>query len=134
MSIQEMAPTMLSECWQDALRYGMELPGAVADHPFEEDFITTVLRHGDSRKWFALLMRVPGGKIGKSEIPFVDLLNLKCAPEDGIIARELFDGILPAYHMNKTHWITVVLDGSVPTAFCERMIAKSYMLTRRKKK
>ena len=119
--------------WQSVLDYAQALPDALADHPFERDFVTTVLRHGGSRKWFGLLMHLPGARIGRSDLPVVDLLNLKCAPEDGIIARALFDGIMPAYHMSKTHWITVVLDGSVPCEFRNRLIAKSFMLTREKK-
>ncbi|MBQ8912024.1 MAG: MmcQ/YjbR family DNA-binding protein [Clostridia bacterium] len=132
--MEEMTAFVPSREWQEALSYGESLPGAVFDHPFEEDFVTTVLRHRGNRKWFGLLMRVPGRKIGRAELPFVDLLNLKCAPEDAIIARELFAGILPAYHMSKTHWITVVLDGSVPGEFRDRLMAKSYMLTRGKKR
>ena len=117
-----------TEQWGQVLSFAQSLPQTTSDQPFKEDFVTTVLRHRDSKKWFGLLMRVSGRKIGRGEDP-VELLNLKCAPEDGIIARELFDGILPAYHMNKSHWITVVLDGSVPQEFINRLIAKSYMLT-----
>ena len=123
----------MGEAWQAAQSYALSLPETLADHPFDEDFETTVVRHAKSRKWFCLFMRVSARKIGREGSEPVELLNLKCAPEDGIVARELFDGILPAYHMNKTHWITVVLDGSVPQAFVNRLIAKSYLLTKGRK-
>ena len=116
------------------LAFAASLPNTCIDHPFEEDFVTTVLRHKDSRKWFGILMKVDGGKIERPDLGQVELLNLKCAPEDGMIVKELFLDVLPAYHMNKTHWITVVLDGSVPRPFINRMIAKSYLLTKKRGK
>ena len=123
-----------SPYWQEVLDFALDLEGACADCPFEEDFVTTVLRHSDSGKWFGILMRVAPQKVGRqSDIP-LELLNVKIAPEDGFVARELFDSILPAYHMNKTHWVTVVLDGSVPSPFVNRMIAKSYLLTKKRGK
>ena len=119
--------------WQATREYAESLPQTAADCPFKEDFVTTVLRHRASGKWFGLLMKVPGRKVGRDTKEPLELLNVKCLPEDGIVARELFEGILPAYHMNKTHWITVVLDGSVPQEFINRLVAKSYMLTRGKR-
>lgn len=118
--------------WQAVLDYALSLEGATSDQPFEEDFVTTVLRHSDSGKWFGLLMKVHPKKVGRQGEEPLELLNLKADPEDGMVARELFDAILPAYHMNKTHWITVVLDGSVPQPFINRMIAKSYLLTKKR--
>ena len=123
----------MGQAWQAAQAYATSLPEVLLDQPFQEDFETTVIRHVKSRKWFCLFMRVSAHKIGREGSEPVELLNLKCDPEDGIVARELFEGILPAYHMNKTHWITVVLDGSVPKAFVNRLIAKSYLLTKGRK-
>jgi predicted DNA-binding protein (MmcQ/YjbR family) len=60
------------------------------------------------------------------------VVNLKIDPEESYAVREMFSGITPAYHMNKRHWISVILDGSVPMEFCEILIEKSYDLTRKK--
>ena len=83
--------------------------GVRADYPFEEDFETGVFRHKDSGKWFALAMRISGTKLGLANSEIIDVVNMKCAPEviESIAGIEV--GIYRAYHMNKTHWLTVVL-------------------------
>lgn len=79
-----------------------------ADYPFEEDFTTGVFRHG-SGKWFALAMNISERKIGIDGDKRIDVVNFKCAPEviESIACVE--PGIFRAYHMNKMHWLTVLL-------------------------
>ena len=55
-------------------------------------------------------------------------INLKCDPEEALALRDIFDSVLPGYHMNKAHWNTVLLDGSIPAGELERMIDRSYGL------
>jgi predicted DNA-binding protein (MmcQ/YjbR family) len=55
-------------------------------------------------------------------------INLKCDPEKAIVLREEHEDITPGYHMNKTHWNTVVIEGSLPDAFILKMIDDSYDL------
>ena len=55
-------------------------------------------------------------------------INLKCNPKKALELREEFDFVLPGYHMNKQHWNTVYLDGSVPQGELERMIDNSFLL------
>ncbi len=82
--------------------------GATPDYPFDGDFETAVLRHGDSRKWFALVMQVPRRRFGFNCDGTVDVVNLKLPVEmSGSFGRA--DGVYPAYHMNKLHWISVLL-------------------------
>ncbi len=87
--------------------------GATEGFPFDE--MTLVLKVGG--KMFALL------NLDKN--PSV---NLKCDPERAINLRERYDAILPGYHMNKQHWNTVMLDGSVPKNLLIEMIDHSYDL------
>ena len=54
--------------------------------------------------------------------------NLKCDPDEAIMLRDIFNAVKPGYHMNKCHWNTVVLDGSVPVGEIERMMDRSYGL------
>lgn len=42
-------------------------------------------------------------------------MNLKCDPEEALALRDIFESVVPGYHMNKAHWNTVILDGSIPT-------------------
>lgn len=114
------------------IEYATSLPCASADNPFEEDFDTTVLRHSDTGKWFGIIMNVCGNRVGLSEDIRIDVINLKCAPEDCFIAREMYDAIIPAYHMNKKHWISVILNGTVPFELISALIDNSYELTNKK--
>ena len=104
------------------LEYCLTIGGAEADQPFDEDFESWVVRHGDSRKWFALLMLHDGQWI----------VNLKCDPQEADFLRSVYKGVTAAYHMNKVHWNTVYLDSDVPREEIERMTMNSFALTARK--
>jgi predicted DNA-binding protein (MmcQ/YjbR family) len=54
--------------------------------------------------------------------------NAKCEPDKAVELREQYDAIQPGYHMNKKHWNTVVIDGSVSSALIKEMIDDSYNL------
>lgn len=54
--------------------------------------------------------------------------NAKCNPEKAIELREEYEAIQPGYHMNKKHWNTVVIDGSIPSKLIKEMIDDSYQL------
>ena len=73
-------------------------------------------------------MRVQKNKVGLSGEEFVDILNVKCEPE--MVATLISQkGLAPAYHMNKTHWITIILDGTVPDNEIYSLLDISYGLT-----
>jgi len=55
-------------------------------------------------------------------------MNLKCEPLEAMMLRDVFEAVLPGYHMNKAHWNTIILDGSIPASEIERMIDNSYQL------
>ncbi len=55
-------------------------------------------------------------------------VNLKCDPEWAIELRETYTSVIPGYHMNKQHWNTVILDGSIPAKLVLKMIDHSYDL------
>ncbi len=55
-------------------------------------------------------------------------VNLKCDPAEALMLRQIFPAISPGYHMNKQHWNTVLLDGSVPENELKRQIEQSYQL------
>ena len=118
---------------QFVLDYVKTLVGASYDCPFDEDFDTTVLRHTSSGKWFGIIMSVSGTKIGREEPAHLDVMNLKSNPEDSIVLFDLYPQIIPAYHMNKTHWISVPLDNSLSKSLVISLIDKSYYLTKKKK-
>jgi predicted DNA-binding protein (MmcQ/YjbR family) len=55
-------------------------------------------------------------------------INLKCDPEKAIELREQFPAVIPGYHMNKTHWNTIIIDGSIPDKLLYQWIDDSYDL------
>ena len=90
------------------LDYCIDTYGTSPDYPFEEDFVTAVLRHADNKKWYALVMRLSRKKFGFDSDEIIDVVNLKLPTEMfGSFGTE--DGVYPAYHMNKLHWISVLL-------------------------
>ena len=64
--------------------------------------------------------------VGINDLPL--RVNLKCDPEKAIELREEFSSVLPGYHMNKAHWNTVVLDGTIHTSTIKEWIDDSYDL------
>ena len=118
--------------WQRVIDLALALPGTTSDMPFDGDFDSTVLRHAGTGKWFGLLMKVPRGKVGLPGEGTADVLNLKCDPLLGYGLRQTHADILPAWHMNKQHWITVRLEGDVPEDLLGTLLRMSYDLTAKK--
>ncbi len=102
--------------------------GVDADHPFERYPNYLAFRHPDDGKWFGLLMNVSPDKVGLDGDDDIDILDVKCSPED-VERLKGEKGFAPAYHMNKQHWITVVLDSSVKTQKIHDLIEESFNAT-----
>lgn len=94
---------------QDFIKHCFEFYGISPDYPFNDDFDTAVLRHPSNGKWFALVMKISRSKLGLDSDEMIWVINLK-QPLEMIGAFSKSDGVYPAYHMNKLHWISVVLD------------------------
>lgn len=104
------------------------------EYPWRKYESNAVFRHSDNRKWFALVMGVERNKLGLAGYEIVDVINLKL---DDMFFRDMMmqeEGIMPAYHMNKLHWITVLLDGTVPEKTVYELIEMSFMATASGKK
>lgn len=88
-----------------------------------------VVRHKDSRKWYAAILNIPKQKLGLEGLGNIDIIDLKC---DRGLAYSLGDGknYFPAYHMNKEHWIAIVLDEAVVLEEVYTLIDASYHITK----
>ena len=118
---------------QDLFAHIADTYGITPDYPFEEDFVTAVFRHTGNRKWFAIAMRIPRAKLGLRGEGHVDVVNLKVSPE--MIPSLLQErGVFPAYHMNKSHWVTAALDGTASDEMVEFLTEVSFTLTAKKAK
>lgn len=99
--------------FQQCRDYCLQQRQSVEDFPFGPDVY--VYKVG---KIFAILSEQDG----------VARVNLKCDPAEAQMLRDIFAAITPGYHMNKQHWNTVLLDGSVPDNEIKRQIENSYQL------
>ena len=117
---------------QAFLDYCLDTYGTAADYPFDEDFETAVLRHTGSRKWYAIIMRVSRRKFGIDSDEMVDVVNLKL-PLEMFGSFGAADGVYPAYHMNKLHWISVLLPDAADD-LVEFLVNASHEATREKKR
>ena len=117
---------------QKFLEYCLQTYGTSPDYPFDGDFETAVLRHTDSRKWYAIVMRVSRRRFLEDSDEVVDVVNLK-VPLDLFGAFDAFGGVFPAYHMNKRHWVSVLLP-DVSDDLVRHLVDLSYDATRSKKK
>jgi predicted DNA-binding protein (MmcQ/YjbR family) len=93
---------------QSFLSYCLDTYGTDPDYPFDDDFETAVLRHTYNRKWYALVMKISRRKLGLDSDDMIDVVNLKL-PTEMFGSFGASDGVYPAYHMNKLHWISVIL-------------------------
>ena len=102
---------------EEALSYGLSFPDTYQEAPFH-DLNWQLVRVKKSKKAFLWTYEKDG---------FINL-NLKVDPQWRDLWRKAYAAVLPAYHQNKEHWNTVVLDGSIPDDVIKRMIAESYDL------
>ena len=102
------------------------------DYPFDEDFETAVLRHGDTRKWYAIAMKVSRRKFGIDSDEVIDVVNLKL-PTEMFGSFGAAEGVYPAYHMNKLHWISLLLP-DIADDLTECLVNASFEATKDKKK
>ena len=116
---------------QEFLEYCSGTYGTSPDYPFDEDFETAVLRHRDNRKWYALVMRVSRRKFGLDSDEVIDVVNLKL-PTEMFGSFGAVDGVYPAYHMNKLHWISVILTDA-PEGVVKFLVNASFEATKSKK-
>lgn len=109
--------------------YIEETYGTAGENLFAKYPDFQVFRHGSNRKWFAVIMQIPAEKLGLSGGGDIRVVNVKCDTRMiGSFRQE--PGIYPGYHMNKAHWITVALDGTVEADKLRFLINMSYDLTK----
>lgn len=93
---------------QEFLNYCTEIYSTIPDYPFKGDCVTTAVRHSDTQKWYGIVMRLSRRKFGFDSEEMIDVVNMKL-PMALVGCFGKADGIYPAYHMNKLHWISVLL-------------------------
>ena len=119
---------------EDIFQYVREIYGIEPDYPFPKFPTYPVLRHGDNRKWFGLIMDVPREKLGLSGTDYTDILNVKL--DDSMLIDVLIrePGYFPGYHISRGKWVSILLDGTVPFGEICRWIDLSYENTASRQK
>lgn len=100
--------------YAQARAYLLSKPEAIENFPFGPDVAVMKIRE----KIFATLAPAKG----------CARMNLKCDPAEAEMLRDIFPAVIPGYHMNKRHWNTVELDGSIPDSEIQRMVDSSFAL------
>lgn len=106
---------------REVIDYCLTFENVFEDYPFHDDN-WCVMRHKQNKKVFAWIFNKDG---------YV-WVNVKCDVEWRDFWRNAFDSVIPAYHLNKTYWNSIILDGTIPVEDIKRMIDESYDLTRGK--
>lgn len=75
-----------------------------------------------------LVFTIKGKMFSLTIIETFELINVKCEPEEAIILRDRFDAVIPGYYMNKKHWNSIKMDGTIPDKQIKEWIKNSYSL------
>jgi predicted DNA-binding protein (MmcQ/YjbR family) len=102
------------ELQTEAERIASDLPETTRSQPFGPDYEVFKV----AGKVFMMTTEVPGKRV----------VTLKCEPPHGEALRQNFDGIVPGYHMNKRHWISIEADDRMTDELLEELVQNSYLL------
>ena len=91
--------------------------------------VCAIFRHGDNRKWFALIGLISSKSLGIKDDNEIEIINLKFDKNQALEFAESNEHVFPAYHMNKQNWITIILDDSLDDKVIFELINKSFLLT-----
>lgn len=131
--VEEIKLDILDKCFyrnnfkKELLDYVKEKYGTIPEYPWEKSKEDCTLKT-KSNKWYALFMNVSGNVLKLKKEGIIDILNIKNKPE---IIEKLIDNktYFPAYHMNKKHWVTILLDNNIDIELIKMLIDDSYELT-----
>lgn len=120
----------------EVLAYARKTWGDEPEFLWDDTPECCVLRRKDTQKWYAAILTAKAEKLGLSEADFLQgdgkavLLDIRALPEE---IEKLVDGVkyFSGYHMNKKHWLTIPLNGVVPSSEIFTRIEKSYMLAKK---
>lgn len=114
---------------RDVLQYAREKYGDEPEYLWEDTPDCAIIRRKDSKKWYVLLMTILPKRLGLDGKEPIEIVDLRFDADElpkKIDGKRYFAG----YHMNKKHWITILLDGSVPLAEILDYVDESYKLAK----
>lgn len=108
---------------EEIVNYCLTLKDTYVDMPFPRDRESIVMKHKDTGKWFAVLLQPQKN---------VWYVNVKTEPNYSDLLRNTYSYIIPAYHMSKEHWNTIIMEEEVDEEMVCELIKQSYALTKKK--
>lgn len=132
-----LVKSILKECYEkdyendtvhQVIKYVKEKYDIKPEYLFDDSPNTFVFKHKEA-KWFGIVMDVTYKKIGIDSKEIVYIMNVK-VPNEEIEKLLKHPGIVPAYHMNKKYWISILLDGSIEMSEIKKLLNTSYELTK----
>lgn len=142
LAYEEILQQIADKCFEDVLfcsdqanritkKIG-EIYGVSPDFPWDDEKYKQagVFRHHDTRKWFGLIMGIKRRLVDESakDGEFVDVLNLKKSKD---LSEPYPAGVIPAYHMNKKLWISVLLDDTLSDSAVMSLVQSSFDATKK---
>ncbi len=113
---------------EKVLKWALDTYGAQPQYLWARYPDYAVLRHESNKKWYAIIMTVKKSALGLDSEQEVDIIDVKCDTlQIDFLAQQ--QGFFHGYHMNKNHWLTILLDGSVPIETVCGLIEQSYEMT-----
>lgn len=121
------AHTFKASQMNEIIEYASKKYGDIPEFLWETTPENAVLRRKDTKKWYAALLTVSKRKLLIDSDEKAEIINLRVPPErlTGLLEK---DGFFPAWHMNKKHWCSIILDGGVETELILKFIDESYKL------
>lgn len=107
---------------EEIIKYIKDKYNVNPEYLWEDTPDAAIFRHKNNNKWFGLIMKVNGE----------EYLNIKTEPEYSELLRNSYNYIIPAYHMNKQHWNTIIISQKVNKELVYELIDQSYELTKKK--
>ena len=116
---------------EDVFRYVKEKYRSEIEYLWVSSPNFAVFRHFGNKKWYGIVMDITYDKFGLNSKSKVDVLNVKLS---NFVIHSLLEqkGFYTAYHMNKEHWISILLDGTVALETILSLIDVSYEMTAKK--
>ncbi|MBI9012268.1 MAG: MmcQ/YjbR family DNA-binding protein [Clostridiales bacterium] len=100
---------------KEIVDYFLSKPFSIETYPFDE--VTPVFKVGG--KMFALMSANESDRLS---------INLKNTPDTNILLKDMYEEVTEAYHMNKTHWVTVYCDRTLSESIIHNLIDESYAI------
>ncbi len=116
---------------QELIKYVKEKYQDDLEFLWEKFSKNAIWRNKTNQKWYGILLTIPSEKLGLEKQGEIEILDIRC-PQENIVKVIDNHSIFPGYHMNKNHWITILLNDSITTEEIKKYMDQSYQISLKK--